>query len=202
MLTCTLAKISFLGRRNSSISSASERRSSGYTSDQPYDLDRRSLAKTDSNLSDDAQSKVTNSTNNPGMTNVPDWLKYHRLHKYSPIIMSMTYDEMMLIKEESLISLGITKGAARKLAKIIAFLHERQQLLEDINGKLNQGTEVDVRRYLCDIEDIVRSPVLLERDSRLMDQIVSSLKNICSHLLLSPSTDGRTGKACVSRRHK
>ena len=151
--------------------------------------------KTDSNQSDDAQSKVTISTNNnPGMGSVPDWLKYHRLHKYSPIIMSMTYEEMLQIKEENLISLGITKGAARKLAKIIAFLHERQQILAEINGKLNQGTEVDVRRYLCDIEDIVKSPVLLEKDSELMDQIVSSLTNICSHLLLSPSTDGRTGK--------
>ena len=161
--------------------------------------------KTDSNLSEDAQMKqptCVNTVVHPGMYNVPDWLKYHRLHKYSSIIMTMTYQEMMNMKEETLISLGVTKGAARKLSKIILRLHERSQMLDEINSNMTKGGDVDVRRFLCDMEEIVRSPILLISEIRstptLLDQIVITLTNICSQLLLSPSTDGRTGNFCVS----
>lgn len=36
------------------------------------------------------------------VADVPVWLKYHRLHKYSPLFAQLTYDEMMELSEEQL----------------------------------------------------------------------------------------------------
>ena len=44
-------------------------------------------------------------------------------------------------------------------------------------------------------KDIVRSPILLmsEEGQDLLQTIVSCLKKMCGHLILSPKTDGRAG---------
>ena len=136
----------------------------------------------------------------PGMRSVPGWLKYHRLHKYTSLFVCMSYQDLLDLTEEKLLSLGATKGAARKISKCVEKLHERHDTLQDICDSLDKGTG-DIRKHLSDLEDVLKSPVLLEEDAgkdcggqNLISLIVMSLTKLCSSLLLSPTSDSKTGE--------
>ena len=58
------------------------------------------------------------------MKNVPDWLKSLRLHKYTNLIMSLDYQDMLELTEEKLEEMKVTKGAARKITNSIQKLKE------------------------------------------------------------------------------
>ena len=53
---------------------------------------------------------------------VPGWLKLLRLHKYTDLIMSFTYEAMLHLTEEQLEVKGVTKGARRKIINNIQVL--------------------------------------------------------------------------------
>ena len=78
--------------------------------------EKTSLSKKESNASDDSQYGYLNHPQQ-GVSPIQDWLKYHRLHKYSSVIMTMTQDELLNQTEESLIALGVTKEKSQKRPK-------------------------------------------------------------------------------------
>ena len=134
------------------------------------------------------------------MRSVPGWLKYHRLHKYTSLFMYMSYQDLLDLTEDKLLSRGVTKGAARKISKCVEKLHERLDTLQDICDSLDKGTG-DIRKHISDLEDVLRSPVLLQEDAGkdcsgqdLISLMVMSLTKLCSSLLLSPTTDSKTGE--------
>ena len=208
-------------RRNSSLS---ERRSSGYTSDcsdrkdifleEEYHYFTRSPSINESSQFqevhhelgipqigiNESKDVVLTETCKPGMKNVPDWLKSLRLHKYTNLIMSMGYQEMIDLTEDKLLEMKVTKGAARKIANSIQKLKERLQTLQDIN-EIIETPYPDMKKVLDEMEFILKSPVNLgdvtsdDKDSDhndgkiLIQKIMITLQCICSHLLLSLKTD-------------
>lgn len=73
-----------------------------------------------------------------GMRDVPTWLKTLRLHKYSYLFTTLTYEEMLELTEERLADQGVTKGARHKLALSIAKLQQRYQTLINLEKELVQ----------------------------------------------------------------
>ena len=129
-------------------------------------------------------------------TEMTDWLKFHRLHKYNQIVSSMSYQELIYSTEDSLIHLGVTKGAARKLSKIIGKLQERKETLDTILNAIDNEVDLDIRKAMCDLEDVIRSPIFMNDTtdgSELLENIIFCLTKVCSYLLLSPNTDNRKG---------
>ena len=133
------------------------------------------------------------------MSSVPGWLKYHRLHKYSSTLTCLSYHQLLHLTQDNLISMGVTKGAARKIYKCVQNLHQRPQTLTGICESLEAG-KGELRQHMVELEDVIRSPVLVEEAAgrSLVEQIVASLTRLCSSLLLSPSTDHKTASQFVS----
>ena len=147
----------------------------------------------------------------PGMRNVPDWLKLLRLHKYTNLIMNMNYQEMWELTEEKLEKMNVTKGAARKFANSLQKLKERSEILQEINVNVDNGTG-EIKKILADLEGILRSPIMIEEETSeedgnelllkepntdgklLIEQIVVTLRKVCSYLLLSSNIDPKNGK--------
>ncbi|XP_011349459.2 protein Smaug isoform X2 [Ooceraea biroi] len=75
-----------------------------------------------------------------GMRDVPAWLKSLRLHKYSNLFANISYEEMLQTTEEQLAEQGVTKGARHKLALSIAKLHQRYNLLVNLEKNFTQST--------------------------------------------------------------
>ena len=88
------------------------------------------------------------------MRNVPDWLKSLRLHKYTTLIMTLDYQDMLELTEEKLEEMRVTKGAVRKIANSIQKLKERSQLLRDMNETVENGGR-DMKKMLADLEFIL-----------------------------------------------
>ena len=59
----------------------------------------------------------------------------------------------------------------------------------------------EMRQHILELEDVIRSPILLEEEGgagqALVEQIVVSLTRLCSSILLSPSTDHKTASQFV-----
>ena len=72
-----------------------------------------------------------------GMENVPGWLKQLRLHKYTELMMSLSYQELTSLQEDKLQKMNVTKGARRKIILSIEKLSERPKALATICSKLD-----------------------------------------------------------------
>jgi len=95
------------------------------------------------------------------MENVPCWLKLLRLHKYTDLMMSMTYEEMINLTEDKLEVEGVTKGARTKILSNIQKLKDRPSILLDISRQL-QMENCNMRKVLTDMEVLLKSPVKME----------------------------------------
>lgn len=62
------------------------------------------------------------------------WLKNLRLHKYSNILCPLSYDELINLTDEKLISHQITLGARRKILQNIEKLKQRNEKLDEITN--------------------------------------------------------------------
>lgn len=71
-------------------------------------------------------------------SDVPSWLKTLRLHKYSYLFASLSYEEMLELTEDRLAEQGVTKGARHKLALSIVKLQQRYQTLLNLEKDLRQ----------------------------------------------------------------
>ena len=187
------------------------------------DTDRRDSSSSNSSIGQLNSQNVMNVVQ-PGMEHVPQWLKYLRLHKYTDLIMSMSYAEMVELTEEKLEALNVTKGARRKIAMSMQKLSERPKLLKCIDKEI-ESENCDFKNV--DLESVLKSPIVIEdeenhrsrhnsaRDSgaevsedeehdrvvnlhcdgrRLVEMIMNTIRNACSLILLSQHTDIKNGK--------
>ncbi|XP_047028216.1 uncharacterized protein LOC124636260 isoform X2 [Helicoverpa zea] len=92
----------------------------------------------------------------PGMSNVAQWLKSLRLHKYEWLFTNMSYEQMMTMDEKCLEELGVTKGARHKLLLSIKKLSERGAALEGAEAELRAGLPA---RALQRLRHVLLSPM-------------------------------------------
>ncbi|KAH8384375.1 hypothetical protein KR200_000088, partial [Drosophila serrata] len=97
-------------------------------------------------------------TRNVGMSGIGLWLKSLRLHKYIELFKNMTYEEMLLITEDFLQSVGVTKGASHKLALCIEKLKERANILGRVEQELVTG-QMKLSTAVEELTNIVLTPM-------------------------------------------
>lgn len=112
---------------------------------------------------------------------VPAWLKTLRLHKYSYLFATLSYDEMLQLTEERLAEQGVTKGARHKLALSIAKLQQRYTTLLNLEKNLLQSARDGTQpatftqsssllvHTLDELKIIMTTPLKPSRDSDLQD---------------------------------
>ncbi|XP_055380872.1 protein Smaug [Condylostylus longicornis] len=93
-----------------------------------------------------------------GMSNIGQWLKSLRLHKYVGIFANMTYDNMLEISEDYLQSLGVTKGASHKLSKCIEKLKDRFTTMTKLEQDLRTG-KITIKSTVEELTNIVLTPM-------------------------------------------
>ena len=96
---------------------------------------------------------------------VPAWLKLLRLHKYTELMMSLSYEEMISLTEEQLEARGVTKGARRKIVTNIAKLRDRPRILAEISAHLDRE-DCSVKKVLMELEILLKSPVKIGAEKR------------------------------------
>ena len=96
---------------------------------------------------------------------VPAWLKLLRLHKYTELMMGLTYEEMVSLTEEQLEVQGVTKGARRKIVTNIAKLRDRPRILAEISAHLDRE-DCSVKKVLMELEILLKSPIKIWGERR------------------------------------
>ncbi len=91
-----------------------------------------------------------------GMSNIAQWLKSLRLHKYLFLFAHKTYEQMLEITEENLIT--VTKGARCKLVNCIQKLKERYGVLCQVETDLLCG-QISMAKALEELNNIVQTPM-------------------------------------------
>lgn len=112
----------------------------------------------DSRLDDIKPNYLKFSSPNCGMSNIGQWLKSLRLHKYIELFKNITYESMMEITEEFLQELGVTKGASHKLALCIEKLKDREANLTRIEQDL-LGGQFKLNFAIEELAGIVLTPM-------------------------------------------
>lgn len=102
--------------------------------------------------------KYTVHSHMSGMSNIGQWLKSLRLHKYFWLFSNVSYEQMLEMTEEYLETLGVTKGARHKLVICIQKLGERYKLLGQIERELMDGTRC-LKTGLDELQHIVMTPM-------------------------------------------
>lgn len=92
------------------------------------------------------------------METVDRWLKSLRLHKYTHLFKSLTYEEMLNIQEKFLIDMDITKGARNKILVSIKKLNLRQDRLVYMIDDLNQGN-ISMKEALTVLKEMLITPI-------------------------------------------
>lgn len=101
-----------------------------------------------------------------GFLDVPTWLKTLRLHKYSYLFTTLSYDEMLQLTEDRLAEQGVTKGARHKLALSIQKLQQRYTTLLNLEKDLLQSSREG------------NQPSLFTQSSALLTNTLDDLKAI------------------------
>lgn len=91
-----------------------------------------------------------------GMSNIAQWLKSLRLHKYLFLFSQRTYEQMLDITEESLAN--VTQGARHKLVNCIQKLKERFGVLCQVEKDLVCG-QITIDKALGELSNIVLTPM-------------------------------------------
>ena len=108
---------------------------------------------------------LTDQIKTSGMELVPAWLKLLRLHKYTELMMGLTYEEMVSLTEEQLEVQGVTKGARRKIVTNIAKLRDRPRILAEISAHLDRE-DCSVKKVLMELEILLKSPIKIWGERR------------------------------------
>lgn len=93
----------------------------------------------------------------PGMLGVPVWLKSLRLHKYTPLFMQLSYEEMLALTEEKLEAEGVTKGARRKIVNCVQNLTDRVDQLKRLEKDVIE--QASLRATLADLKRMAVTPM-------------------------------------------
>ncbi|XP_015120993.1 protein Smaug homolog 1 isoform X1 [Diachasma alloeum] len=150
---------------------------------------------------DEASSRTLSS----GMRDVPAWLKTLRLHKYSYLFATMSYEEMLELTEDQLAEQGVTKGARHKLALSIAKLQQRYSTLINLEKDLIQPARESSQpasfsqapallvSTLDELNTILATPFKSSQENDVQDipgQFTRVLGKLCSRLALESVDDG------------
>ncbi|XP_011868498.1 PREDICTED: protein Smaug homolog 1 [Vollenhovia emeryi] len=141
-----------------------------------------------------------------GMRDVQAWLKTLRLHKYSGLFVTMTYEDMLQLTEDQLAEQGVTKGARHKLALSIAKLQQRYNTLLNLEKGLVQPSARDgmqnssfsqssslLINTMEELKTILATPMKPSQESDPQDipaQFTKVLGKLCSRLALESIEDG------------
>ncbi|XP_043524810.1 protein Smaug homolog 1 [Frieseomelitta varia] len=140
-----------------------------------------------------------------GMRDVPSWLKTLRLHKYSYLFVTLSYEEMLQLTEEQLAEQGVTKGARHKLALSIAKLQQRYTTLLNLEKDLLQPTRDNTQsasflqgptvlvNTVDELKTILATPMKPSQENDPQDipaQFTKVLGKLCSRLALDSVDDG------------
>jgi hypothetical protein len=139
-----------------------------------------------------------------GMRDVPTWLKTLRLHKYSYLFATMSYEEMLELTEDQLAEQGVTKGARHKLALSITKLQQRYSTLMNLEkdliqparegcqpGSFSQGPALLVST-LEELNNILSTPLKPSQENDPQDipaQFTRVVGKLCSRLALDSGDD-------------
>ncbi|KAI6219007.1 Protein Smaug [Aphelenchoides fujianensis] len=93
----------------------------------------------------------------PGMKDVPLWLKGLRLHKYTPLFQNMTYEEMMSLNDQRLEQRQVTKGARKKILQSLLKLRDRSQLIRQLETCIDEHG--DVRCLIVELRGMMNTPI-------------------------------------------
>ncbi|KAE9553642.1 hypothetical protein FO519_003143 [Halicephalobus sp. NKZ332] len=94
---------------------------------------------------------------NPGMKDVPTWLKTLRLHKYTQMFQDLTYDEMMNLDDKKLEVRKVTKGARKKILQSLEKLKERVPSLKALDNSL--GEKCDLPCAIVELRSVMNTPI-------------------------------------------
>ena len=92
------------------------------------------------------------------MDSIDKWLKSLRLHKYTHLFKTMTYEQMLGIDEKYLIDLDITKGARNKILVSVKKLNLRPRHLMNMIDDLDQG-EISMKEALTVLKEMLITPI-------------------------------------------
>ncbi|XP_012278862.1 protein Smaug homolog 1 [Orussus abietinus] len=140
-----------------------------------------------------------------GMRDVASWLKTLRLHKYSYLFATLSYEEMLELTEDQLAEQGVTKGARHKLALSITKLQQRYSTLLNLEKDLLQPTRDGNQsasfsqgpallvNTLDELKTILATPLKPSQEGDPQDipaQFTKVLGKLCSRLALETVDDG------------
>ncbi|KAK0412231.1 hypothetical protein QR680_006103 [Steinernema hermaphroditum] len=94
----------------------------------------------------------------PTMQDVASWLKSLRLHKYTEMLQSMSYEEMLSLDEECLLERGVTTGARRKLVQCINKLRDRVPVLRSFVDEKGEPL-LDIAIVIAEVRTILSTPM-------------------------------------------
>ncbi|KAM3183102.1 hypothetical protein ACTXT7_011015 [Hymenolepis weldensis] len=100
----------------------------------------------------------------PGMAQIPVWLKSLRLHKYIGLFKRLTYYQMLGITDEWLQHQHVTQGARNKIIVSIANLGTRSATLTNLESLIEaciQNSSLrasNFRGCLCELRSILQTP--------------------------------------------
>lgn len=92
------------------------------------------------------------------MDTIDKWLKSLRLHKYSHLFKTLTYEQMLNLEEKYLIEKEVTKGARNKMLVSIKKLNLRQERLTNMIDDLNQDN-ISMKEALTVLKDMLLTPI-------------------------------------------
>ncbi|XP_076161001.1 sterile alpha motif domain containing protein 4 smaug [Ptiloglossa arizonensis] len=140
-----------------------------------------------------------------GMRDVLSWLKTLRLHKYSYLFVTLSYEEMLQLTEDQLAEQGVTKGARHKLALSIAKLQQRYATLLNLEKDLLQPTRASTQtaslsqgptvlvNTIDELKTILVTPMKPSQENDPQDipaQFTKVLGKLCSRMALDSVDDG------------
>nr|XP_022918879.1 protein Smaug homolog 2 [Onthophagus taurus] len=120
--------------------------------------------------------------NSSDMKSIVSWLKSLRLHKYSWVFNNLNYEQMLNLTEETLQSIGITKGARHKLLLSIGKLRERQNMLCELETEVMNGG--DLLNALKKLKGVLQTPLQVTMGEDLSSLVVKVFGKVCTQLLM------------------
>lgn len=175
----TTSSDTYSSQENLSNQTSSKPRSYSLSSDKTLKV---VLPTLQSSSSETRLEELQTMSNLPVMKNIMSWLKSLRLHKYAWVFNNLTYEQMLGLTEESLLAIGITKGARHKLLISINKLKERGVMLTELETEIMNGG--DLLNALKKLKGVLQSPLQVINGEDLPSQFVRVMGKVCTQLLV------------------
>jgi len=104
-----------------------------------------------------------------GMREIREWLKSLRLHKYTKMLLEISYEELLQLSDETLEMKNVTMGARGKILKYISHIRDRpntlKQCARDLTVISRSNDSDGLVKVLRELEAIVLMPLKPYRPS-------------------------------------